>query len=196
MALIKCPNCGKDVPDAAAYCPSCGRPMLQTGPAGEVKGSKTPRRIAMGCLILFLVFLGLVVIGRLANGPTSSRVAKNDTPSPTATNDTPSPKVVEPQLELVAYSWSTESGYAILEGQVKNISSLSLQNVTAVASFYDANGGFITTSDALIDYNPILSGQTSPFKVMKTENPAMKKANVEFKYLMGGSIPFQRVEKK
>jgi len=59
-----------------------------------------------------------------------------------------------------------------------------------VATFYDANGGFITTSDALIDYNPILPGQTSPFKVMKTENPAMKKASVEFKYLMGApSIP-------
>lgn len=89
-----------------------------------------------------------------------------------------------------------ELGYAILEGQVKNISSQSLQNVTAVASFYDANGGFITTSDALIDYNPILPGQTSPFKVMKTENPAMNKANVEFKYLTGGSIPFQRATKK
>jgi hypothetical protein len=194
VALIKCPDCGKDVSDVAPSCPNCGRPIMQTGPATEhvgpateVKREKKPNRIAMGCLILLLVVVGLWVIGKFADGPTSSPAVKNDTPHQT---------VVEPQLALVAYSWSTESGYAILEGQVKNISSQSLQNVTAVASFYDANGGFITTSDALIDYNPILPGQTSPFKVMKTENPAMKKANVEFKYLMGGSIPFQRATKK
>ena len=32
--------------------------------------------------------------------------------------------------------------------KVRNISSQPLKNVTAVASFYDANGGFITSSDA------------------------------------------------
>ena len=66
---------------------------------------------------------------------------------------------------------------------------MSLRNVVAVVSFYDARGNFITSDDALIDYNPILPGQASPFSVMATENPAMRTARVEFKELMGGTIP-------
>jgi hypothetical protein len=101
-----------------------------------------------------------------------------------------------PELELVSYSWHIEYGYAILEGQVRNVSLQPLKNVTAVGSFYDANNGFITSSDALIAYNPVLPGQTSPFKVMASQNPAMKKAGVAFKHLMGGSIPFRDLENK
>jgi hypothetical protein len=63
-----------------------------------------------------------------------------------------------------------------------------LEHVTAVVQFYDKYGNFITSADALIDYNPILPNQISPFKVMATYNPEMKKAGVEFKYLMGGTI--------
>jgi hypothetical protein len=99
-------------------------------------------------------------------------------------------------LELLKYTWHIEYGYAILEGQVKNISSEHLRNVNAAASFYDASGGFITSSHTLIDFNPVLPGQTSPFKVMTRQNPAMKKAGVEFKYLMGGTIPFREAESK
>jgi peptidyl-prolyl cis-trans isomerase A (cyclophilin A) len=102
----------------------------------------------------------------------------------------------QPQLELLKYAWHREYDFAILEGQVRNISSQPLRNVEALASFYDADGGFITSSDSLIEYNPILPGQTSPFKVMQSWNPAMKKAGVAFKDLMGGSIPLRDAETK
>ena len=71
---------------------------------------------------------------------------------------------------------------------MKNISSLKLKNVQAVVTWYDRNDNMITSSSALIEYNPILPGQSSPFKVMKTYNPAMQKAGVEFNHLMGGTI--------
>jgi tetratricopeptide (TPR) repeat protein len=94
-------------------------------------------------------------------------------------------------LELITWSWSTTAGGSYVEarGQVKNISGRSLRNVEAVVSFYDRNGNFITCSSALIEFNPILAGQTSLFTVMETYNPAMKKASVQFKFLMGGTIP-------
>jgi len=94
-------------------------------------------------------------------------------------------------LELITWSWSTTAGGSYVEarGQVKNISGRSLRNVEAVANFYDKNGNFITSSSALIEFNPILAGQTSPFTVMETYNPAMKKASVQFKFFMGGTIP-------
>jgi hypothetical protein len=46
----------------------------------------------------------------------------------------------------------------------------------------------ITSNSSLITYNPVLAGQTSPFKVMKSHNPAMHSASVEFGYLTGGKI--------
>ena len=96
------------------------------------------------------------------------------------------------QLEIISSSWSQDHGYATYEGQVKNISNVNLKNVQAVATWYDSNGNMITSSSALIEYNPILSGQISPFKVMKTYNPAMEKAGVEFSKLMGGTLKVYR----
>jgi len=92
-------------------------------------------------------------------------------------------------LEVTAFGWSKEYSYAIVEGAVKNISSQSLRNVEAVAIFEDKSGGFITSDSALIEYNPILAGQSSPFRVGARWNPAMATCRIEFKQLMGGELP-------
>ena len=47
----------------------------------------------------------------------------------------------------------------------------------------------ITSDSSLIEYDPILPGQTSPFKVIERYNPAMEKANIEFKHMWGNRIP-------
>ena len=93
-----------------------------------------------------------------------------------------------PLLELQTWSWGESYSHAIAEGTVKNISERRLEHVTAVVQFYDRNGNFITSADALVEYDPILPNQISPFKLIATYNPEMKKARVEFKYLMGGTI--------
>jgi Uncharacterized protein containing a Zn-ribbon (DUF2116) len=95
-------------------------------------------------------------------------------------------------LMLISDKWHIEYGYAMMEGQVMNISGQRLEGVTAVVTFYDAKGEFITSQEALIAYNPILPNQASAFKVPAAYNPEMRKAAVEFKYLMGGSIPLLR----
>jgi hypothetical protein len=99
-------------------------------------------------------------------------------------------------LELQSWSWHIEYDYAIAEGTVKNISSTSLKNVQAIVTFHDKAGGFITSDDALIEYDPILPGQTSPFKVMARHNPAMKNAGIDFKQLMGGTLQWRERERK
>ena len=91
-------------------------------------------------------------------------------------------------LEATSFQWQESSGYAIAEGTVKNISGKSMKNVQAVGVFTDSSGGFITSSDAIIEYNPVLPGQTSPFKIYARWNPAMKSCRLEFKTLMGGKI--------
>ena len=37
MAMIKCPECGKDVSDRASSCPNCGCPIESSSPNGTVK---------------------------------------------------------------------------------------------------------------------------------------------------------------
>lgn len=98
------------------------------------------------------------------------------------------------KLELVSWHWgqSDSEDWATAEGRVKNISDEPLQTVEAVVQFNTSGGELITTDSAVIDYNPILPGQTSAFKVMARYNPAMKTAELEFKELLGGTIPTYR----
>lgn len=91
-------------------------------------------------------------------------------------------------LVLLSWRWSISYGYAIAEGRVKNVSGQKLSNVQAVFETYDANDNFISSGSALIEYDPILANQTSPFKVMLRYNPAMKTGWVTFKVLMGGQL--------
>lgn len=95
-------------------------------------------------------------------------------------------------LEVLSWKWSHSSGYAIAEGQVRNISGSRMENVMAEVTWRAADGTFITSEDALISLNPILPGQTSSFRVMGRWNPAMQSGNLQFKYLMGGAIPTYR----
>lgn len=119
------------------------------------------------------------------------RTPKQERATGDAGHSTTYAQTTEPQLELVTYRWHSEHDFAILEGQVTNISSRSLEGVVAVATYYDADGGFLTSEETLIAYNPILPGQTSPFRVYTTLQEAMKDAKVDFKYFGGGSIPFR-----
>ena len=38
MALIRCPECSREVSDRAYACPSCGHPMREAGPRGQGQG--------------------------------------------------------------------------------------------------------------------------------------------------------------
>jgi len=150
---------------------------------------------SIGCLLLLGLAVLLVVICQFL-----PKEKTRETPTPTGLSSSRSaPTSYEPVLEVISFSWGgTESGhYVEAKGQIKNISGKRLENVEAVVTFSDKSGGFITSSDALIDYNPILPGQTSPFSVMETYNPAMRTgtATVEFKFLMGGTIPTRHSEK-
>lgn len=92
------------------------------------------------------------------------------------------------RLELLSYRCSVEYGYFKITGQVKNISGKSMENVMAVGSLFTDQGEFVKSSDALIDYNPILANQTSPFQTITTTNPEATKCQVEFKEMFGGTI--------
>lgn len=58
MALVACPDCAREVSDAAPVCPGCGRPMREAGPREQtVKLNiwQNPNGGAIGCLVLVAV---------------------------------------------------------------------------------------------------------------------------------------------
>lgn len=73
MALIKCPECGKEISNKAASCPNCGCPIVESGEAQETTeyyhGSSGGKSVSGngGCgkavLILLAIIGGLILIG-------------------------------------------------------------------------------------------------------------------------------------
>ncbi len=55
-----CAHCGSQVPDGAAFCPSCNK--LPAGPIAPAKGSSKTVYLVLGCVLVpvFLAFVGIV----------------------------------------------------------------------------------------------------------------------------------------
>jgi Uncharacterised protein family UPF0547 len=181
MALITCPECQKEISSEATACPNCGYSFKKA----TQKKKSSP--LAIGCLGVIILFIFLYIIGSNMKGNSSSSSSSPYNAATTISN--------EPLLELQNWHWGVEYDYATAEGTVKNISNSKLENVEAEVSFLTKDGSLVTNADALIEYNPILPGQISPFKVMTTHNPAMRSASIEFKTLMGGTLRWKQKEK-
>ncbi len=106
-----------------------------------------------------------------------------NTPRPTRTPVPPPYK-----LALISAACNHEYGFIVCEGFVENISGGAMESIEAVALFFDATGTPITSDSALIDYDPLLAGQQSPFSIYGTYNPAITKWRIEFKEFFGGTI--------
>jgi hypothetical protein len=95
------------------------------------------------------------------------------------------------QLVIEDWRWGQSSdSFVKVEGRVTNVSGVSLKGVVAKVSFFSQNEEFITSDDALIDYQPVLNGQTSPFSVIAIYNPAMRKAQLELAQFWGTTYRF------
>jgi len=152
------------------------------------EGLKEPKKrksVGCGTICLVLVILFVVI------GVTSVYFSPYYTPPGQSSTEEGRSEPVY-LLELESFKVFGEYGFAHITGRVKNISDKPLKNVEAVGQFFDAQGGFIKEASALVEYNPILPGQVSPFEVLTTSNPAIEKGSVSFKYLLGGTIPTEK----
>lgn len=178
--MIKCSECNHDISDLATNCPSCGAPQKP-----KAKG------IGAGGWILIAfavwVFYELTTIGSSTTpSPASPAGSAASTPAPPS----------GPLLEVQSWRCSKEYSYIFVTGEVKNISSQPLKSVLAVGEFRTKAGEFVKSADALLDYNPILPGQTSPFKAGTTDNPQIQGCQLAFKQMFGGGIAYAELPKK
>jgi len=128
---------------------------------------------------LALVIFVVCLIGLLRSTPSQPERGSESSEQDTSTF----------KLELLSSTATREYDFIIVEGEVKNICTENLEHVQVVVRFYTSDGDFVKSEDALIKYDPILAGQTSPWKIIATDNPEIKKYIVEFKEFLGGTIP-------
>ena len=62
MALIKCPECGKEVSENAVSCPNCGQPIKVTKTINEEENQTSLRRLWIIILIAAILIIGLIVL--------------------------------------------------------------------------------------------------------------------------------------
>ena len=177
MSMVNCKGCGREISSHAETCPHCGEPQKPKG---------------MGCLswtisIVLLLLIFLVVFGRCS--VPSSKTSYTPSSSPSSAY---SPSV--PPLEVLSFRCDREYSHMFVRGEVKNISSRAIKNLMAIGNFRKSDGTLVKSEDTLIDYNPLLPGQTSPYEVITTYNLATKRCNVEFKTMFGGRLDYRTAE--
>lgn len=140
-------------------------------------------------IIAVLVVLGLLGICFIALALLAPVSPTTVQPTPTFA-PTIAPTATQAYLmELVAMNGAkTTSKHFEVRGQVRNISSQRLDNVQAVVSLYDSNGTFIKSEAWLIEFNPILPGQVSPFNVIFVDDPKRASYSASFKVYGGSKI--------
>ena len=108
-------------------------------------------------------------------------------PEPPAPPISP-PNPATPPLALLSSQGYAESDLHRVEGQVQNISGRPLENVAVVVTWFTPEDEFLTSSECLIGFNPILAGQTAPYSCRIASIPEIDQYSVEFKHQSGGAI--------
>lgn len=204
-----CPRCGHPVKPLPAKVPARAAPTQRTpvfvivGAIALVLSLVTPRLLlffplmaAFACAVISLfrrergrlaaIAIFVLGVGVLALDETPLSLSEGSLASGASEGALPQTGGI--LLEVKSWECHSEYGYMKMSGQVVNISTIPLKDVDVVSQYYGKDNTFVKSVDALIDYNPILPGQTSPFSTMTTGNPAIKKCNLAFKVLFGGSI--------
>jgi hypothetical protein len=182
--MKNCPFCAEEIQDAAVVCRFCQRSLtpvdspavLAASPQKENQSRTLLWFIGLSAALVWIIAM-LAMVGRESQ-------AQQGPPSPQATTG----HVLELKSALMRQS---SSNYMTVEGEVVNLTEQSLERIAVVITWRDRVGGFITSNTVLIDYDPILPKQTSPFKVISKRNPQMDHFDISFRQLGGPMLPMK-----
>ncbi len=191
--------------DAAIFSPST-MSSQKAYPANPWNQNVSGRKL-LGMIIL--VGLGLLAFNRVfhnekpvpslatipANAVSSSSNPPSSEPADQDTNASAPPDNIT-QLAKDSEHFSKESDFDVVTGEITNVGQEKIANLEATTTFYDNNGSVVKTADAMVDFNPLMPGQTSPYKTMEIDNPLIKTEKTEFHSMGGPLIPYSLVSKR
>jgi hypothetical protein len=184
-----CPVCAHQFEEGSRSCPQCGRPRPGVLPEymnvpwqraatyiGVISG------VLLVCLLLLLAPNKATEISPEKASEPSARESSAPVES-SAGKETPGATKGDKGLVVNSWNCTTErdSDYVTIRGEVKNASDSPIKGLEIVVTLRTADGTFVTSDDGMADYETILPGQTSPFKLLIGHNPAVRTADLSFK---------------
>lgn len=188
------------VKDVGSPLDSDGSPSIAKIVLKSIVGS-WPRVIGLSIIGLFVAMIALVKISDALKTPEqraaddarfAERVAQIRAERSAAESQNAIANAPKPPLRVDSFRCEREYGFMSISGKVKNTSDRPIDNLMIVGLFSQSDGTFIKSSSAMVEYQPLLPGQSSPFKTMTTHNPSATKCEAEFKTMFGGTVPYQR----
>jgi hypothetical protein len=96
------------------------------------------------------------------------------------------------ELKLISFRCEHSDSFITVDGEVKNVTAAPISDLMVNSSHYDANGTFVRTDSAMVKYQPLMPGQTSPFETIGSYNPVMSRCAVAFQRMFGGKVATSR----
>jgi hypothetical protein len=125
------------------------------------------------------------IVFKTQTSSASNTPASSATLSPTTSSNNNAP------LLLLSLVYETSDRFIFLKGDVKNVSSKPLRNVTPIGIFRTRKGKVIKADRSLIP--SILPGQTVPFNIVTYLEPNVEDYDISFSFFRGNIIPHQDV---
>ena len=157
MAERRCLN-GHVVTGSANFCPECGAQIAVSAP--EVSAALSKDRRGGGALIALAVVIVLAVAFYMCGGR-AILSALLQAPSYTSPSGASNVDV----LSTNAYRQGSKGQFLWCDGEVKNVSSQTMQYVKAIVTWYDGSGRIVATDHAYLDPAHIAPGETCTFHV-------------------------------
>jgi len=184
-----CPVCAHQFEEGSQSCPQCGRPRPGVLPEYmNVPWQRAATYIGVLSGVLFVCLLLLLAPNKATElSPAEiSQPSAAESPAPierSAGKETPG--ATKGGKNLVVNSWNCtterDSDYVTIRGEIKNASDSSIKGLEIVVTLRTADGTFVTSDDGMPEYETILPGQTSPFKLLIGHNPAVRTADLLLK---------------
>ncbi len=96
------------------------------------------------------------------------------------------------QLRLRSWRCYEEYGFQHIEGRVTNQTDRAFNNDLVVASFETSAGRLVKNETALVQFQPLMPGQTSPFTLVAIGNPQIDRCEIGFQIMSGPALSFDR----
>lgn len=152
MALIQCPECGREVSDQATACPCCAYP-IKLRPTSlpvvdpVVNKEKSSRGFHFGWLALVPIVVAVVFIRSIFNEP--GRLPGPSTPyePPSASRSESVPWKMGPKIRVTIQKTEYEQGYFKVVGVAENIGDKATFSPTLVLEIFEQNSRTLLAKD-------------------------------------------------